>query len=556
MNFLKSLMEMMNTRPEAWACAFWAPCFLLLLGMAKWPMRGCRVGPLSLCGGTLGVLALGVFGWFNYQYLVSPLYLNPMPAQISGVSWYFEQGHPLYHDAYSPEIYSMLYGPYLYIFTGMVERLLGPDVWAAKLAGFAATIAALGLLFALLWRRGLNPSVAVFSTGIFACLMVADPLGEYLNRSDNFIVLFLLIGAWAAYSPLKVAPIVLGASMAVCIDLKAHAFIYFIPLAWVAWRTGHRWKGVLACLGTAAFFALLPFLAFSNISLSNYGWILRSAARHGFNPPDYVDFLVTTGCLSLPFLTGILLSYIHDARTTTAALQRQAGFIGWIVVALLVLLVPASKNGAGPHHLLPLVIILLLLAAELAQAGVSFSWNSSATTLALYAVLASWFISCLGAGVMRSYQYAAYFKIRGFWAESIQGDVDTVWKKYGSDHILLMGTSDNNHYEWSLFRTDLIFHGQPVGIDPTAWMEMSFTGVRMPTVGEITTALSARQPGRKIIWLIPQGAPPFSMYNNYADWVDGEYQPSPPANDAQFRADFSRAFQRIASTPYFDLYSN
>ena len=556
MNILKDLIEMMSTRPEAWAWAFWAPCFLLLLAATKWPGGGLRLGRLSWWAGALGVLALGIFGWFNYRYLTSNLYLNPMPVQISTVSWYFEQGHPLYPDVHSPEIYSMLYGPYLYIFTGTLEKLLGPSVFAAKLVGLFATLAMSGLLPLLLWRRGAKLFPALFATGIFVCLIAADPFGEYLNRADNFIVLFVLIGAWAAYSPAKFAPFLIGAAMGVCVDLKAHAFIYFIPLAWIAWRTGHRWKGVLAALGTALFFALLPFMAFSNISLKDYVETLRSATHHGLSPPDYVNVVVNAACLCLPFFVVIGLAHLQNAQSTAEALRRQAGFMGWLVFASLLLLVPASKNGSGPHHLLPMSIILLLLAVELTQAGPNLQWSSSPLALGLYAMLASWVISCFGVGVLRSYQYAAYFKMREPWANSIQADVDAIQQKYGSDHFVLMGSGDNDHYEWTLFRPSLIFHGQPVGIDPTAWMEWGFTGIPMPSLGQITEAMSARRPGEKIIWLIPQGGPPFSMHNYYEKWVDGEYQPSPPAYDAKFRADFSQAFHPIASTPYFDLYSN
>ncbi len=556
MYFLKNLIEMVSTRPAAWPCAFWVPCFLLFLVVGKWPIRGFRMGRFSWWGGSLGLFALGAFGWFNYRYQISLLYLDHAPSTIVGVSWYFAQGHPLYHGANSPEIYSFGYGPYLYLFTAAFEKLLGPSVFAAKLTGFVATFATTGLLFVLLWRRTARPSIAIFLTGVFACLIVTDSFPEYLNRPDNFIVLFVLIGACAAYSPWVFAPVILGASLGICVDLKAHAFLYFIPLAWLAWRTGHRWKGVGVALGVAAFFALLPFLTFSNISLGNYLWVMIHLFNQGLDPSYYMDFLLTFAGFSLPFVAAVSISYLHDARATSEALRRLAGFIGWIVFSVLVVLLPASKQGAGPHHLLPMVIILLLLAIELSQAGLRLGWSSSPLVLGLYAVLASWFICCFGVGVLRSYQYAAYFKIRASWADHIDADVQAVLQKYGSDHILLMGAGDNDSYEWTAFRTELIFHGQPVGIDPTAWMEVAFKAAQMPSLSQITSALSARQPGRKIIWLIPQGAQPFSMHILYAELGDNGYLPNPPAYNAKFRADFSQDFSRIASTPYFDLYSN
>jgi len=555
MSFVKSLLEMMSTRPEAWAWAFWVPCFMLLLAVAKGGLRLKSTG-VQWVGGAIGLLALVVFGWFSYHYLVSQQYLNAMPTQIFEVSWYFEQGHPLYHDAQSPEIYSMLYGPYLYIFTGTLEKLLGPSVLAAKLAGQLATASALGLLLVLLWCRGAKLSTSLFLTGIFACLIVLDPLGAYLDRADNFIVLFVVLGAWAAYSPWKIASIAFGVALGISVNLKVHAFLYFIPLAWLAWRTGYRGKSILATLATAAFVALLPFWVYSNISLSNYLWILRTAAHHGLNAPDFVNVVVWVGCLTLPMLTAVWLVYKQDASATADALRRVTGLIGWLAVASIVLIIPASKNASGPYHFLPMAIMLPLLIVELAQAGMPFPGNTSAATAGMFAVILSWLISCCGAGILRSYQYAAFFKMRASTAAGIQTEIDEIQQKYGYDHILLMGNSDNDHFEWTQVRASLVFSGQPVGLEPVALMDMEFGGVRMPTLPEITTALMAREPGRKIIWLVPNEGVPFSMHSYYASWANNEYQPSPPVYDEKFRKDFGQTFQRIASTQHFDLYSN
>jgi len=556
MNFLKNIVEMMFEHPEAWALAFWAPCFVLLLAAAKWPGGGLKFARLSWLGGAIGLLTLGLFGWLNYRYLASAIELNAMPAQVFEVSWYFEQGHPLYHDAHSPEFYSMLYGPYLYIFTGTLEKWLGPGIFAAKLAGQLSTLSTLGLLGVLLWRRGSKLSTALLFTAIFACLIVTDPLEVYFDRADNFIVLFLVIGAWAAYSPTKLAPLILGAAIGISVDLKVHAFLYFIPLAWVAWRTGHRWKGVGLALGTAAVVALLPFLAFSNISLRNYFWILHTASHHGLNPPEYMNVVFRVCCYSVPLGLAFLLSYLQDARATVGIFHRYAGFIGSLVFATLVLIVPASKIGSGPYHLLPMAIIVILLMAELVRAGLQWPGQLNAVTAGLYAVLASWLISCLGVGMLRSHQYGTYFKLHTAWADDVQADIDGILKKYGTDHIVLMGNSDNGHYDWTYFRTSLIFQGQPVGLEPAALADLQYAGVVMPTLAETSAALVARQPGKKILWLVPPDAVPFSLNSYYAKWDNNEFKDPMPVYSQQFRTDFAQAFHRVDSSRYFDLYSN
>lgn len=557
MTFLRNLIEQLSARPAVWSCAFWAPCFVLLLMLGQWRGRQLPPNLLRWSAGGVGLLTLGLFAWFNFRYLQSPVPFDHMPVQIFDASWYFEQGHPLYHDANSPEIYNILYGPYLYLFTGALEKLLGPSVWAAKLVGGVATMASLGLLGVLLWRRGgAKPAVAIFATGVFACLIVADPLGEYLNRADNFIVLFVVIGAWAAYSPSRIAPLILGAAIGVSINLKVHAFLYFVPLAWIGWRTGYRWKSILAALVTALLVALFPFLAYANISLPNYFETLRIAAHHGLSPAYYLDFLACSLNLTLPFLAVIWLSNRQSPGGTLTALRRNRWFIGLIVFAFLVLLVPGSKNGAGPHHLLPLMVILLLLAFELAKAGLRVEWDSSPTTIGLYAILASWFISCFGVGILFSYQNLSYFKTRTPQAASVVADVDAVLKKYGPDHVILMGVGSSNDYPRTFFRPELVLAGQPIGIEPTALMENAFAGLPTPTLDHLVKMVTHDNPGRKILWLIPKGDAPFTLENYYTQAKDAGNGAPDLLFDTAFRIAFQHDFSLLTSTQFYDLYTN
>jgi len=558
MSSIAQLVRTLADRPDYWLLVFWPVFFSALWLLSRWP--GTRK-LLSLTGKfwiLAGGLTLAAFIWFNWVYLRSPMFPGMffhIQPDVATVSWYFAEGKPVYHGPESAEVYNIVYGPYLYIFTGFIEKILGPSLFSAKLGGQLALYGAT-LVFAFILRKRLGWARAILAVGIFTAMVVNfDPIETY-TRADSFIVLFVVLGAWAAYSPSKIAPWILGLAIGVSTELKIHAGVYFLPLLWLAWRSGYRGRSWLVAGGCALTSAILPFVAFSNISLRNYLWTLAVASHHGLSAHYYLPTLEYFFALCAPIAIAVILAYIQQPGKTMEILKSRRCFIGLILVEFLLVLPFASKFGAGPHHLLPMVIVLLLLAVELHEAGLRFDWSGSPVEAAGYALLYSWLACCLGFGFMRSYQNAAWMNGRTEWAKSVTADVEKIRQTYQSSHVLLMGAGNKEHYELTFYRTGLIFQGEPIGIDPSALMEFSYAGYPTITLSKLTAFLNQNYPHKKILWLIPKGDEPFSMDSFYSNVVNGEFGEHKPLYDDSFRADFKNAFKLQESTSNYDLYAN
>jgi hypothetical protein len=557
-HLINTLVVMLTTRQDWWPFAFWAPFFLAILALACVVGRNNRLDGARALFPVAGLLMILLFGWFNYAFLFSPLYLGPMShiqPLIADVSWYFATGKPVYHGPDSAEVYNILYGPWLFIFTGWFERVLGPSVFSAKLGGELALGASLVVLFALLRKRA-GMGYAITGVGIFAAVIMAlDPV-EILGRADVFITLFVLVGCWAAGSSSKFAPVVLGLMLGLSVNLKIHGCVYFLPLIGMAWQAGWRRKQGLAVVVTAAIAAIFPFLVFPNISLRNYAETLGVASAHGLNLINLFTNIEWFFLLCLPLGCVVALAWLRDAAATTNALKSQASFLLLLLVEFLAILPFASKYGAGPHHYLPLAVLLLLLGAELHAQGVRWVWGSTVTSAGVQAACLSWLASCLGTGLVRCYQDTAWLRGRAAWAQSIEADLHGITAKYGANHVILMGVGGHDDYPQTFFRSELIFSGQPIGIEPSALMESAFAGQPTPSLGQLIKTYGQDYPGRKIMWLIPKGNAPFTLESYYAKTNGAGYGGHDLLFDATFRSAFQHDFSPLASTEFYDLYSN
>lgn len=549
---------MLTTRQDWWPFAFWVPCFLVILAARYFAGRGERLDRTRALFPIMGLLMIALFGWFNYVFLSSPLYLGHMShiqPLIADVSWYFATGKPVYHGPESVEVYNILYGPWLFIFAGWFERILGPSVFSAKLGGELALGASLLMLFLLLRKRA-GTAFAITGVGLFAALVMAlDPV-EILIRPDVYLTLFVLIGCWAAGSSAKTAPVILGLMLGLSVNLKVHGFIYFFPLGWMAWQSGWRVKRGLTVMVVGFIAAIFPFLVFPNVSLKNYAWTLSVAGQQGLNLINFFTNIEWFFLLCVPLGAVVALAWLRDSSNTARVLQAHSRIMFFILLEFLAILPFASKYGSGPHHYLPLSIILLLLGADLHAQGVRWVWGSTMAAAGVQAVCLSWLASCVGTGLVRCYQDAGWLRGQTAQAHSIDADLHGITAKYGADHVILMGVGSDDDYEQTFFRSTLIFAGQPIGIEPSALMESEFAGHPTLSLDQFDKTLGRDYPGKKIMWLIPKGHAPFTLKSYYATIQGGVYEENEILFNPAFRNAFQHDFSLLASTQFYDLYSN
>lgn len=499
--------------------------------------------PLVACS----FLATAAYGYFAWLYASFPGYLDHLEPTIASVSWYFWNGEPVYHGPHAVERYNMLYGPYLYVFNGVSEGLLGPTIFSSKIAGVASALTALLLLFVTFVRKSsLLPAILV--SGSFVALLLHFGHFSFWDRADPFQLLFVALGAFATtFSSCWVA-ILLGLSAGVCANLKIHSVIYFLPLAVLAFETRRSVKRAGIFLLSAGAAALLPFLVLPNMSLSNYLLTLGEASQHGFDPIAYRLVLEWLGVMLFPLAALCVLCSFRNPERTTQVLQENSRLIGATLLGCLLLMVPASKIGAGPHHWMPYMAVVALVALQLQRTGWDGSWQQSRVHLLIYPFVISWLLSSYAAGFLSvGHHLRSIDHTHETQAQAIVEDMRSIIEKYGKDYVLFAGVGADNDYDLTYYRPLLVFAGMPVGIDPAALMESQQAGAAPPDLHKLMGRFQGHRGKEKgTLWIIPKHSRPFSMATFYPS--------REKLYDPLFRAGFLSDCRLLTSSTHFDIY--
>ena len=108
----------------------------------------------SILIGTAALLAiLTILAYFStiILYLLYPNYIDHIQPQVASISWLLMQGHELYPDWTSSDVYGLAYGPILFLING-TALLLNPSIFASKLPGVLSLGTAMGVTYTLFNR--------------------------------------------------------------------------------------------------------------------------------------------------------------------------------------------------------------------------------------------------------------------------------------------------------------------------------------------------------------------------------------------------------------------
>jgi hypothetical protein len=496
--------------------------------------------PISLMrrfGLIVAVAMLFAFVTLSWAYLASPVLLDHVEPQMASISWYFCHGHPLFHDPDGGELYMMPYGPFAYALNGLVESSLGGSIFSGKLAGVVAINFALLAVYGL-FRKYASRSTAFIATGFVAAYWIGTCYLSLSDRPDSFLILFVIVGLWASMLPSWTGAMLLGLSLGICLNLKIHSPLYFLPLACFALRAGMGWVRLFACGALALLLFLLPFLVVPNLSWNNFLWELSTTAHEGYSADLFGKNLLWLGLALAPFLALVGCSLVNNAATTRGILRQHGLSLASVLIAAGLLALLGSKNGSGPPHLMPYVAVVVFFGLHLWRSGLDASWRSSGRFMAAGAVVLCCLLATFSYGYVKIYQ--AFRVLNGASAteaKSVETDILDILQRRGTDHLLLMGVGDKKSYPQTYLRELLVFHGMPMGITVVPIMDWKQAGVAHPDLDRMREALAQSHPGKGIIWLIPKGTIPFSFVFN-----------------AEFRATFAKEYALRESTPYFDLY--
>ena len=476
---------------------------------------------------TLTTLTLGVYlalvGW----YLTLEQYADPAEPTIAAVAWLFRVGQPIYHALDSPERYSHIYGPLAFIIPSWFLALFGAGIRVTKIPGAAAAVAALAIVFTLVYRVA-GRRQALLLTGVLAglCLMFQNYTFWIRPDSLQFLSAAAALFAVVATAGAVIPGVVLGAATGVLIGLKITGAFYAVP-AFALLLARQRYRSILVAAAVACVVAAAPFVLDDQVSFANYMRWLRISAGNGIELPALRVNVEWALFVLLPLLPSL-------GRTSPGSDQR---VLGWSLAAsMLVVVCAASKPGAGPYHLIPFLPVVIYGTA-LVLHGKPASGREGPNHAAGVAAF-------LGSMIIVAFFQTSYF----VWNASrspgtpVVQDITQFAQRHPAARIQ-MGYSDVNE-ALTFVRPVLVFRQGSYLLDAPAIQEFQMSGVELPA-GTIR-AIEACQVD---IWLIAKGGEPFLIRNRYP--VTGYA----PLFDPQFRLAFLRTYRRASSTQFFDVWA-
>lgn len=523
--------------------------FLALLPLTMsmaWLLRNTGPGAL-ISARQLTVVALlpavvlfGCLVVFAVLYLGSPTFTDHIEPNTAIVSWIYAQGGQIYHALDAAERYAFLYGPVPYIVTSWMYDLLGPGVFAAKLAGFICFLLTITIIVVSVRKRfGRQLVPCAVALGYFAIVALFFKNHSFWSKPDPFMIVATAAGLYACLMrPGRYAWLLCGIALGISANAKITGAVYFLPyLAWFFDRDGYRAPLVILLAGAVV--GLLPFWPTGQVSLLNYLQWLQAAGGHGLS-----GVLILQNAVFMLFLLAPLIFFMawQGGSVGLRSWVKTRGLVvGGAAVSGLLILLAASKQGSGPHHFLPFLPPLAFLTAHAVSNVYAYKPVTNWSVYGFWSPLAALIIAAtLKAGI--AFYYGAGIALAQRNSVDIVAELRTIENDYPDRHIY-MGYGDGSAYVTTFLRSELAYMGNPYLIDPSAMMDFQLSGIAIPQA-----TIDRMLGDRKALWLIPANQQPFTIPNWYFRQQGGLLF------DEQFRSAFTNHFRKGESRKYFDLY--
>jgi hypothetical protein len=486
------------------------------------------------------VLAIALLAhiWFAVAYLFAPGFRDHIEPNTAVLAWLFYSGQPIYHPIDAAERYAFLYGPLAYMATGVLYGLFGASTFTAKLAGLICLVLTFAGVTAAVARTNAGKWMPVLiALGYMALLALFFKNHSFWSKPDPFMMAATAFGLFACVlNNRRAAWLLCGLCLGLAVNAKITGGIYFLPLlAWFFERDGFR--AVIATGLVALTVMVLPFIASANISWINYLTLLQAAGDHGISRTLLLENGLFILLAAMPALLFIFLERYQTGQFSIV--MRHKWVSGSALLAVLLILVAASKPGSGSHHFLPFLPLLAFVSArvcmqvygDVVTPAASYFWGAM--------------LALLLAVVIKS-SVALYYGLRIVNHQAgrqVVADVTAIIESYPERNIY-MGYGNGSKYTRTFYRNQLAYNDNPYLIDAPAMMDFQFSGLEIPvaTIDKILADGSA-------VWLIPAGQEPFTIVNWYYRQTNGLLF------DDRFRQAFDANFHKVASTPSFDVYA-
>ena len=475
------------------------------------------------------VLCFAAVAAVAISYLVYPGYLDHGEPSVALISWRILDGIPAFLGFDEPALVSNVYGPLTYGVHAVSYLFLGPSILAGKAASVLA--AALIPVFVFLSQRHRGVDAAAAGAIIGAGLVLFHVPYSIWNRPDSIIALLCVIAVWSANvsdpkRPEWAKSIVIAVAAGLAVGMKIHAGAYFAPVVIYHCLNDNRGIKTFAVMSAAVLgVVMLPF-AFSVFSLSNFiVWIVAHTQKD--SPVTFVSKFFRHGAIYAMPVLFYLAAWRWPGKQILVA---EKAYFWAFVVSLAVIMIPATKIGAGTHYFFPFLAVLVDLILRSARRVKKHEIKVWGLVGALAAI-----ILIVGVPVQKRFFRALN------WQEvaAVQTEIRAIMAAYSENTIEMGIGEDLKTYPRTFNRTLLVLDGHPYTIDYAPAMELAMW--KIPLTGDLLAMLRGCNTD---IWLVPKGEKPFVMTGYYGV----------PTIERVFPDTFNDRYVKAKSFKFFDVW--
>lgn len=476
-----------------------------------------------------GLTITGVFILIVIFYVSGSGFIDHVNSTISLITFKYIENQHIYPANDDGQVYSLMYGPLLYLINSLFYIILPNSFFTIKLPGVLALVVTL---------FGFNRTLSNYSKDKFdyiisnfllvGCLLFFEHYSFWI-MGDSFLLALLSLGIYAntwknSHAKFLTIFVLLGIS----VNIKVHTCLYYLPLLVYQIET-EGWNslkyqiiyGVVSII-----IVLLPF-AEENISLVNYIFWLSSAAQHGI-----VFWEVIKSQMYLLFYVSPLLIIVLYSEKPFGEFKYT---LITLIVSLFIINILGSKHGSSAgHHMLPMFPFIIYLIWNLTEKYEKRIYKSTffiafTTVIIINGLFTELFL-------FSRIRYAHRV------SEQVISDMTDIIQRYEKKSIA-MGYGGEDNYHLTYYRPLLNFDRDVVLLEPPVLMDIA----RLGEVKNNKNTLELLSNCESDIWLIPKGDDPFVQKTWFAPYRN------------LFSKDFQNAFADnyylLESSKYYDLYT-
>jgi hypothetical protein len=486
-------------------------------------------------------------------YIASNTFFDHAEANIAAVSWLFKTGRSLFPPLDSPERYINNYGPILYIINGFFLTLFGPSFFSVKLGCGLAAISNVACIFYTAAKASTRQIALVVCTyAVLAGLSITNSFAfhaaSFWLRPDPLLMFFVSVGLLSVLRGNRaIATLVAAIAFGCSLNLKVNAFVNFLPIYVLLFQRFGLGSTLLACLG-AAVTAVLPFLAFPQISFENFA-IWLSQSRH--KPLDWEQLFYVTKWVfyvSLPLILSLTYLFCQSRASFQGFIRTNRKFIYTLLACVIASLAFSIKIGVLENNHLPFIpLFAYLLALVLEWIRVertNFRPDKSAKRIEIGFISAALAIAIAMALAITPEAGRLVSTLIKSPSDRVIGDINRIIKEHPNSTIAMGFSQGSGNYELTYYRPLLVFAGNPYPVDAVVMFEMQISGVDTVSAG----TLHALETCQTQIWLFPKVTQrPFDLKNFYP--------PHDIVFSERFRQNFIQHYQKTEESEFFELWA-